>query len=483
MIYNTLKSIRKRRLAAMARLAGCVLSVWLVSIAQAQTINAPNKTVVYPVQGTDTGELTCRIAPSVATKPAAAEPNELPSNEEINSLTESSGAIHKPDSLTALVKNPQQNFKIAIFGDSHLAAGVFSRELMRLSQLPDDQIATRIIPASVERAGVRVNIRKVCSLGRWGYEAAYVGNDAATFPGPGLATAQALSTDAGFIFDLRDAQGMPVVASTKILYHQTVEPQKVTISIDSGEELTVDLPAGPPAPAVIEVRSPKAISTLALRTVSLDFRWQGLELPPRTNTRLTIDSFGYPGATVASFQKINSAYFSQWFIDNPYNVVVLWYGTNEGNVPNFDGSSYASLLNESLSKVRQLFPSSQCILLSPGDRGVVSRITRGKHRKRLKMTQRRAALLKFSLIHAQIATIQAQIANQYGCSAFNLQRAMGGNGSAYRWYKSQPRKMAVDLIHFTPLGYRELADDFANAIHWRELWSEGEYDITTGEHP
>jgi lysophospholipase L1-like esterase len=41
-----------------------------------------------------------------------------------------------------------------------------------------------------------------------------------------------------------------------------------------------------------------------------------------------------------------------------------------------------------------------------------------------------------------------------------MQEAMGGAGSAYTWARKSPALMAPDLIHFTPAGYRELANRF-----------------------
>jgi lysophospholipase L1-like esterase len=69
-------------------------------------------------------------------------------------------------------------------------------------------------------------------------------------------------------------------------------------------------------------------------------------------------------------------------------------------------------------------------------------------------------LLKFSRIHAQIGQIQTELAAQHGCLAWSMQEAMGGVGSAYPWARKNPPLMASDLIHFTPAGYRELANSF-----------------------
>jgi lysophospholipase L1-like esterase len=313
-------------------------------------------------------------------------------------------------------------------------------------------------------------VRKICVSGKFSYEAAYVGNDAAITPGPGLATAKVISAGTSVTFDLRDSVDTAVYRTIKLLYHQTVQAQTVLFSIDGGEPFPVTVTGLTPGPAAIEVRSPRPMSRLTIQFADEEFKWQGIELPQRDETRLTMDVFGYPGATVAGFQKSNIDYWSRWFANQHYDLVMLWFGTNEGNVANFDPQAYEYLLSDALSRVKLVFPHSACLLISPADRGVVTHLVTGKRRKRLKLSARRSALLKYSLIHSQIAHVQAKVAAQWGCSAYNLQAAMGGQGSAYAWSKSQPRKMATDLIHFTPVGYRELADDLARAIHWDASW-------------
>jgi hypothetical protein len=43
---------------------------------------------------------------------------------------------------------------------------------------------------------------------------------------------------------------------------------------------------------------------------------------------------------------------------------------------------------------------------------------------------------------------------------------MGGAGGAYRWARRSPPLMARDLLHFTPVGYRQLAKQFAADMGW-----------------
>jgi len=449
-----------------------LLALWLVGVAgtgvfgawtaQAEpVVTAMTRISAYPSMGIDTTELVCLPKPHTTPK-APTEPMELPSDDDLAGLS-----VPPPTDAPApvTITHPKSGFKVALFGDSHLAAGSFSGELIRLSGL--DAVTSQLIPATVDRPGVRLNLKRVCSSGGWQYEASYAGIEAAQFPGPGLSSARAPLSDAQLSFDLRLPNGTAWTTRVSVLYHQSDIPQRLAIRVDRGEALTVELPAGPPQPAQLEIIAPRPISIVSLTTQSTEFRFQGLKLPTAPRAALTLDSFGYPGATVMGFDKANVEYWAQWFTPNDYDAVVLWFGTNEGNVPSFDASAYELGLRASLSKMRRVFPTAACLLVGPADRGVITPAAH-KKRKRLKTHQRQQQLLKYSLIHAQINQIQQRVGSEFQCQAFDLQRAMGGLGSAYRWSKSTPRKMAPDLIHFTPAGYRELADAFAHAIGWDE---------------
>jgi lysophospholipase L1-like esterase len=171
--------------------------------------------------------------------------------------------------------------------------------------------------------------------------------------------------------------------------------------------------------------------------------------------------FGYPGATAAAWERADLDYLRAWFSADSYDLVVLEYGTNEGNASPFDPDAYRRHLGDAVRKLRSVFPSAACVLVGPGDRGVlVRRSARGR--------QARAALLRYSGVHESIARIQQQVAAQAGCQSWSALDAMGGPGSAYAWAKQQPPLMAPDLIHFTVRGYQRLGQAFARSLGWTE---------------
>ena len=75
--------------------------------------------------------------------------------------------------------DPTQGLRMALWGDSHMAAAFFSQELINLSGLRPEQIQSAVIPATMNRPGVRVPARKTCVSAGWSYDAAYRGKEAA----------------------------------------------------------------------------------------------------------------------------------------------------------------------------------------------------------------------------------------------------------------------------------------------------------------
>ena len=62
-----------------------------------------------------------------------------------------------------LVPLAGQPLRVALWGDSHLAAGFFSQELARVLGLTPEQVQAARWPATVGRAGVRLPLRKSCA--------------------------------------------------------------------------------------------------------------------------------------------------------------------------------------------------------------------------------------------------------------------------------------------------------------------------------
>ncbi len=350
-----------------------------------------------------------------------------------------------------------QPLRVAIWGDSHLAAGFFTEEIVRQLQLSPAQVESSWIPAQMNRPGVRLPVRKTCVGPGWRHEPAYARADAASAPGPGLVNLLAEEAGAQLAWDLRSS-GSP--ASVQLLYQQTPEPIQISLQLDGGPEQSLTL-RGQPGPARLEISADGPIRTLQLRLQEGRLRMHGLALPPRPDARLHLDVFGYPGATVAGWKNADPAYLARWFADQPpYQLVILEFGTNEGNLKPFDPQAYRQTLTQALRRLRTQFPDAACVLMAPGDRGVLlprrpkTASTNPANPVSPSLTERQQAMLTYTRIHQHIGQIQQDVARDYQCRSWSALDALGGPGSAYRDAHATPPLMARDLIHFTVAGYQ-----------------------------
>jgi len=484
------------------RLLACALVCCLVLQAQAMTVITLDVAAQAVVP-----DLVCRPKPAPSPAPSAPaateDPLVQPDMEEVEAArleiaTDEPEGLRPPawqqTDFFRRAMDERQGLRIALWGDSHMAAAFFSQELITLSGLRPEQIQSAVIPATMNRPGVRLPGRKTCVSAGWSYDAAYRGKEAAEVPGPAMVSLVSQEPGALLQWDVRSADAVAVNKKLRLMFHQTAQPIVIGLSVDQGDEMVISLSAEQ-GPAVLELRSDQPLSTLALRLISGTLRIHGLGLDALPTTRLQFDVFAFPGATVRSWQQTNLAYLAQWFPNDPYQVVALAFGTNEGNQKNFDTSAYEDGLVQAVKNLKTVFPQAQCLLIGPGDRGVLVRkssLRQAKKKNKAKANAKAKAkaktkkskatarpspaakrppdsvLLQYARVHQKINDIQMRIGDQWGCSSWSMQQAMGGQASSYSWAAKNPPLMARDLIHFTPAGYRSLAQVFAQDFGWSE---------------
>jgi len=274
-------------------------------------------------------------------------------------------------------------------------------------------------------------------------------------------------------WDVRKTAQSAGYERVRILYQQLDAPMVVGVSVDGGAEQEVAL-SGPAGPAALELSADLPISQVKLRLLDGRLRFHGLELLPQQPASFGMDVFGYPGATVAGWKATKQDYLASWFAKDQYQLVILEFGTNEGNVKPFDLAAYRKSLADSVANMKAVFPSAACVLVAPGDRGVLVPRSANirKTKSKPKTDKKKAAqidLLQYARIHAEIGRVQAEVAQSAGCSAWSMQDAMGGQGKAYDWARQSPALMAKDLIHFTVGGYQRLAQEFFKDMVWAPL--------------
>jgi GDSL-like Lipase/Acylhydrolase family len=419
----------------------------------------------------DVANLACEPKAPAKRNPAPANPDplEVPSDETVRELADDAD-VQKPSAPEAGGALPAAGAqRIAIWGDSHLAAGFFTDELARQLKVPPDNVSNVLLPATMGRAGVRLPIRRACVSPQWKYELGYLGGEGARLPGPGLVNMVSQGPGATLAWDLRSDRRVPRYERVRILYQQTATPIVVGVSVDGAPETEVTLD-GSVGPAVLELAADQPISRVNLRLVDGAMRFHGLDLQSARAAGNVMDVFGYPGATVASWKSAQLDYLSSWFGGRDYQLVLLEFGTNEGAAKPFDVQAYRRMLEESVRNMRSVFPNAACVLIAPGDRGVLvpqsANRNKGKGKGKKARPAPRIDLYVYSRIHAAIGQAQREVAAAAGCGAWSMMDAMGGPGQSYAWARATPPLMARDLIHFTVPGYQRFAQKFARDMGW-----------------
>lgn len=357
--------------------------------------------------------------------------------------------------------------RLAIWGDSHIASGVFGDELRRILGLGGIDTGSAFIPPFMTRRGVRIPVRAFCVGSAWNLSLAYVSR-VAVATGPALAEMRVDGNpEGGYLWlDLRDAEREPEVLRLRMLYRPMAGEAEIAVSVNEGPEESYFLEAASdydePAPKEIYFEDGDLLSTVKIRVVAGQVALQGFFVDKVTEPSLTMDVFGFPGATINGWAVADPQHLSAAFYERGYDAVVLEFGTNEA-AGDFDPERYSQMLDRALMNMRRVFPDAACLLVGAPDRGSVVRRKRGSRRGAAPSVDQ---LLRHSRIHARINEIQAEVGATFGCSTWDWQQAMGGAGSAYRWSRMSPPLMSGDLIHLTVPGYRRSAGALARHLGW-----------------
>ena len=376
-------------------------------------------------------------------------------------------------------KLPQSRpLHIGLWGDSHAAANFFAEELIQSVNLPKDQVLPLFIPPTLARGGVRLPLRKQCQGQGWKYDLAYVGGQEGVKFSRGMARLNTAVNNSYQWVDFRTQGQQPNLRGLDILYAASATPTTLGITIDQLPEQLVDLKLNERGALKIQAEG-GLVSTLKVRLVKGSFSLEGFVPAYAEQARLYFDTLAIPGATARSWKLIDPEYFKALGNQTPYDVVLLQYGTNEGNQKPFDPVTYENDLTASLQNLRRIYPNAVCVLLGPTDRGTL--IARSKNSRPRVNTQKDPSqgthtpaltkeLLVYARIHEQISRIQQIVATQQSCSFWDWQQAMGGPGGSYVWLKQSPPLMARDLIHLTVAGYQASARLFSQEMRLEDAF-------------
>jgi lysophospholipase L1-like esterase len=168
----------------------------------------------------------------------------------------------------------------------------------------------------------------------------------------------------------------------------------------------------------------------------------------RTGTGALIDAIGIRGRTIRTWKYWDQTLFADMMDTLDPNIVVIAYGTNEASDPDYSMEQYRTDLRKNLTMLQKSRPDQACILVGPSDRGK----SKGKR-----------SFYVWSQT-ARVASVQREVAPEFGCVFWDWQQAQGGEGAMIAWRYTNPPLAAKDLLHHTPQGYVHMAEQFIKAL-------------------
>jgi hypothetical protein len=334
-------------------------------------------------------------------------------------------------------------YKLAIWGDSHTAAGSFVEGLAEAYPVDRDKLLPAFIAPNFGNAGVRLPLRKACLSADWKVSYAHDERQQAARYGRGLMALSSSVPGSSVAVDFRWPQDITRLRWLDVHYarDQAERSLVLVVSVNNGPDNWVSLTRSPGN--VLQIQSSDPIATVRIRLVVGQITLEGFAPTYKTTPALVVDNFSLPGATARDWLAVSADYLkSQGARASDYDRVLWQYGTNEGVDQALDYDAYTRTLRASLAKFRSVYARAECILIGPPDRGEPAE-GRPSARER-----------GFSGRHKAISVIQQQVGGEFGCAFWDWQAAMGGIDSARRWESDDRRLMRTDRIHLTPRGYQ-----------------------------
>ena len=366
----------------------------------------------------------------------------------------------------------QRIARVGIWGGSHMAAEFFTSEVRQALQERYGVGGAGHVNLMYGRPGLNLPVSAFCRTGDWREELPPRTAQATKISaGLGLYAMTAMTAHAALEIDLRSTHAR--YNAQRLMLHFLRQPEGGVFElIVDGEKLGVIDTQGGRATGLVEVKSALPMSRIELRVA--DARPVTLlGLYAEDHQGVVLDNFGIAGAAGNYWRGVEPDLFKMALNDRPYDVVVLAYGTNDVTGKTWNPDRYRQDYREVLLAMRAAMPQAACILIPPGDRVTrfyVKKIVKVKTGKRKTVNKTQVTthydLQTFPARHAQAASIQRELGEEHQCMVWDMSLVMREMGGAYALMKRSPPWMANDLIHLTPVGYREMARRFAG---WLEL--------------
>jgi len=166
----------------------------------------------------------------------------------------------------------------------------------------------------------------------------------------------------------------------------------------------------------------------------------------RDNPGVVWDGLSQVGAFTNRMSGFNADHLKTQLGHRKPDLAVFTFGGND-MIRSVSMEQYAGEYREVIKLFRQARPEMDCLIMAPLDHG---------ERKGVRIISQPIVPLRIEA--------QREVARSEGCAFFDTVAAMGGEGSAGRWFKRKPRLIGGDLSHATSKGHQVIGELVYRAV-------------------
>jgi lysophospholipase L1-like esterase len=368
----------------------------------------------------------------------------------------------------------QRPLTLLQLGDSHTSADFLTGEIRRRLQETYGNGGSGYVTAGRPHVGVLSSTLKITVSQGWTYQALQRSEETGEFWMSGFNTVTSKDGET-LSFASEKPETFDVIEIEAI---RRPGGGKFEIKLDGKVEGAFELAGAKVEPIVVRL-VPDRGPTNQVRDITLTTRGEGtvsIASIAIYNTRggLTYSSVGYPGATVDILNKLDNRLFTSNLKRLNPQIVVLSFGSNEGDKASLDIGAYTERYRKVIAKIRAALPGVTLVMIGPPEAEELPSHCKDKAREtatcrvpsETTASASRADACEWKPLPklAEVREAQRKLAQREGIVFWNWASIMPKECGADRWLNQSPALMAKDHLHFTITGYKKSAAAFLDTL-------------------
>jgi lysophospholipase L1-like esterase len=235
------------------------------------------------------------------------------------------------------------------------------------------------------------------------------------------------------------------VSRFELFYAGQPNGGKIRLRVDKEEDIILETAADELEDRFHLVEVEDGYHRLAVRAIGGRVRLFGVVME-RDGPGVVWDSYALVGAFTKRMRNFDPTHLHNQLEHRKTNLAVFTFGGND-MIRRISMEDYVAEYREVIQLFRKARPEMSCLIMSPLDHGV-----------------RKGVRIETLPVVPKMVEAQREVAKLEGCAFFDTYEAMGGEGSAGRWFRRTPRLMGGDLGHATHKGHQVIGELVQRAI-------------------